>query len=97
MGGKLREVEIADWEGVIAEIERFCADGHCHAESDLVSCTLGGAIIEITASGRLLGSMPLHEFDGRVDVLQFDHTEGTITAESGELSYTFRRPHETSS
>lgn len=91
-----RTVEIVDWEGVVTEIERFCVDGHIHAESDLVSCTLGSATIEITASGRLMGSMPLHEFDGRVEVLEFDHEAGTITAESGELSYTFRRPRKIS-
>ncbi|MEM4780295.1 MAG: hypothetical protein QXG03_01825 [Halalkalicoccus sp.] len=92
MDGERREVEITDWDAVLAEMERFCAEDHLHAENDLACCSAGSATIEIHASGRLSGSMPLHEFDGRVDLLTFDHEAGTITAESGEVSYTFRRP-----
>lgn len=87
-----RAVEVTDWDAVVAELERFCTGGTFHAESDVASCSVGSATIEVHADGRLEGSMPLHGFDGRVDVLEFDHAEGTITAESEELSYTFRRP-----
>ncbi|WP_122090670.1 hypothetical protein [Halalkalicoccus subterraneus] len=87
-----RTVGIDDWEGAVTEIERFYVDGHLHTESDLVGCTIGNATVEIHANGRLEGSMPLHEFDGRIHTLAFDHDEGTITAESEELSYTVRRP-----
>jgi hypothetical protein len=92
MGEDDRTVEIADWDAVVAELERFCTDGTFHAESDVASCSVASATIEVHSSGRLEGSMPLHGFDGRIDVLEFDHVEGTITAESEELRYTFRRP-----
>jgi hypothetical protein len=87
-----RTVEITDWDAVTTELERFCADGAFHVESDMASCTVGDATIEIYANGRVQGGMPLHEFGGRVETLEFDHREGTITAESEELSYTFRQP-----
>ncbi len=87
-----RIVAITDWDAVTAELERFCADGTFHAESDVSNCTVGTGTIEIHASGRVESSMPLHEFGGEVDTLEFDHREGAITAESEELSYTFRRP-----
>lgn len=90
-------VGMNDWEAVVSELDRFCVDGTTHVESDVASCTIGNATIEIHSNGRLQGSMPLHTFDGRVETLAFDHLEGTITAESEESAYTFRRPRETSS
>jgi ribosomal protein L21E len=87
-----RTVEVTDWDAVTAELERFCTDGTLHVESDMASCTAGDATIEIYANGRVQGGMPLHEFDGRVDTLEFDHSAGTITVESEEVRYTFRRP-----
>lgn len=87
-----RTVEIDDWAAVISQLDRFCVDGMTHVESDVASCTIGDATIEIHLNGHLEGSMPLHEFDGRVETLAFDHLEGTITAESAEVSYTLRRP-----
>lgn len=87
-----RTVEIADWDAVVSELDRLCVDGTTHAESDVTNCTIRDATIELHSNGRIEGSMPLHAFDGRVEPLEFDHVKGTITAESEELSYTFRRP-----
>lgn len=87
-----RTVEIADWDAVVSELDRFCVGGTTHVESDVANCTIREATIEIHSNGRIEGSMPLHAFDGRVETLEFDHAEGTITTESEELRYTFRRP-----
>lgn len=92
MEERSRTVEIADWDAVVAELKRFCEEGMTHVESDVVSCTIRDATIEIRPNGRVEGSMPLHAFGGRIETLEFDHVEGTITAESEELRYTFRRP-----
>ncbi|ADJ16072.1 hypothetical protein [Halalkalicoccus jeotgali] len=90
-----RTVDIADWEAIVSELDRFCVDGMTHVESDMAHCTIGDATIEIHADGRVAGSMPLHEFDGVIETLEFDHVGGTISAESEEITYTFRRPGET--
>ena len=87
-----RTVAISDWDAVTAELERFRADGTFHTESDAASCSVGSATIEVHADGRVEGSMPLHEFGAEVETLEFDHDGGEVTAKSGELHYTFRRP-----
>lgn len=92
MAEQSRAVEITDWDAVNAELERFCTDGTFHAESNVASCTVGNGTIEIHANGRIESSTPRHEFDGEIDTIEFDHRTGAITAESEELSYTFRRP-----
>jgi hypothetical protein len=85
-------VEITDWDTITTELERFCEGGELHVESDTASCEIDNATFTVYANGRIKGKMPLHEFDGEVETLVFDHAAGTITAESEVETYTFEKP-----
>ncbi|RKD95802.1 hypothetical protein [Halopiger aswanensis] len=86
-------VHLSDWDAVREQLRRFGEPGDVTADGERIRVEFGSAHVEISRTGRVSTSMPLHDFerDGPVDLV-VDHEAGSLTVEGDDVSYTFRRP-----
>lgn len=84
-------VGLSDWAELTKHLHRF-ASSDTTAEEDQVRIDFGSAHVEVGRDGRVDTRMLLHEFEREGDVaFVFDHEAGTLTIESEDAIYTFRR------
>lgn len=86
----VERVPLAEFDRVVRALERFAGD--VAVEDGCARATMGSATLELCRDGRVAGAMPLHEFEGGVDAVVFDHAGGEIRVEGEGVAYTFRRP-----
>jgi len=86
----VERVPLAEFDRVVSALERFA--GEVTVEDGCARATMGSATLEICRDGRLAGAMPLHEFEGGVETVVFDHGAGELRVEGDGVAYTFRRP-----
>ncbi len=86
----VERVPLAEFDHVVGALERFA--GSVSVEDGCARATMGSATLELCRDGRLTGAMPLHEFEGGVDAVVFDHAAGELRVEEEGMAYTFRRP-----
>jgi len=83
-------VPLAEFDRVVAALERFAGD--VAVEDGCARASMGSATLELCRDGRVAGAMPLHEFEGGVETVVFDHDAGELRVEGDGVDYTFRRP-----
>lgn len=86
-------VVLSEWAELTAQLRQFADGAETTADEDRLRLEFGSAHVEVGREGRIETGMPLHEFErvGDVEVV-VDHDAGTLTIESEDTSYTFRRP-----
>ena len=86
-------IDLPDWEAIQTELKQFGTTGEVTADDTSIRVEFGSAYIEVTSEGSIHTGMPLHnlEHDGEAKLI-VNHENGSITVETDELNYTFRRP-----
>jgi len=86
-------IHLTDWEAIQTELKQFGTTGEVTADDTSIRVEFGSAYIEVTREGSIHTGMPLHnlEHDGEAKLI-VNHENGSITVETDELNYTFRRP-----
>lgn len=87
------QITLSDWETLKEELRRFGTTGEVTIGDGRIVVDFGAAHIEISRDGSLETGMPLHDF-AQSDISGFvlDHDAGTLTVNTGDVNYTFRRP-----
>jgi hypothetical protein len=91
-GADAERVPLAEFERVVAALERFAGADAVTVDGDCARASMGSAGLELCRDGRVTGAMPLHEFDGAAEAVVFAHAAGELRVEGEDLEYTFRRP-----
>jgi len=86
-------VTFSEWETLVDELRKFGSAGDVRTDDGWIRVDFGSAYVELSRDGWIGTGMPLHEFEREgVTELVLDHDGGSLTVETGETSYTFRRP-----
>ncbi|MFC3958059.1 hypothetical protein [Halovivax cerinus] len=88
-----RRLQLGDWDPLVEELRRFGATGDVTADDDSIHLSFGTGSVALERSGHVSTGMALHtfEYDGDVNIV-VDHEAGSLTIDSGSVTYTFRRP-----
>ncbi|OVE84057.1 hypothetical protein [Natronolimnobius baerhuensis] len=88
-----KRIQFSNWETVVDELRQFGETGDVTLKDDRIRINFGSAHIEVSQDGLVSTGMPLHEFEQKGDVdLIVNHDDGSLTIESDDVTYTFRRP-----
>ncbi|AGB16816.1 hypothetical protein Halru_2230 [Halovivax ruber XH-70] len=88
-----RRLQLRDWDALVEELRRFGESGDVTADADSIRLNFGAGSVELERGGHVSTGMALHtfEYDGDASIV-VDHDAGSLTIESGSVTYTFRRP-----
>lgn len=86
-------IELSDWDQLTEHMRRFGTAGTVTADDEHIHVDFGSADVELSRDGTLRTGMPLHDFaQDETGAIIVDHDAGTLTVESDDVDYTFRRP-----
>lgn len=86
-------IQLSEWDDVVDELRRFGTPGSVTLDDDRIRLDFGSAHVDISRDGGVSTGMPLHSFElGGDAALVVDHDAGSLTVETEQLQYTFRRP-----
>lgn len=86
-------IRLDNWDAVTDELRQFGTAGDITTGDDWIRLDFGTAHVEVSQKGHVSAGMPLHDFEhgGEIELV-VDHEAGSLTIETAEVSYTFRRP-----